>query len=116
VLAEEVRDLQEFPGITAEAEELREDEAGDALGAHVLEHALRFRLVLDRLSGDCLQVVHGDDGPALHIGVHPRPLFVMLGTVPFRLFLGGDANPDADSLRGLACWRCFRFELASWLH
>jgi hypothetical protein len=43
-------------------------------------------------------VVGAADGPALGLGIHPPPGFVVLGTLAPGLVFGRDANPEADAL------------------
>jgi hypothetical protein len=107
MLLEKVGELQQLPGIPGETGELRKDEALDLVGLDVGHHAFRLGKAHHGLSGDGLQVVDGDDFPALRLRVHPSALLVVLRTFALRLIFGRDPNPDADPLRRLRT--LFRF-------
>jgi hypothetical protein len=95
---EELGELQKLPGVARQARDLREDEARDAMGLHVLHHAARFGVREDRFPGDAGQVIEGHDFPPADLGVGAGAVLVVLGAFAPRLVFGRDPDPDRYAL------------------
>lgn len=100
VLVEILGEVQQFPGVAAQAGQFGKDQSADVPALNVLEHPLGFGVLDNRLTGNALQVIDLDHGPASGFGVMAGAEFVMLRAFAARLILGRDANPDADAFGG----------------
>jgi hypothetical protein len=96
----ELGELQEFARVPREPRDLREDEARDAMGLHILHHPPRFGVGHDRFARDAGQVIEGHHIPAADLGVGAGAVLVVLWALAPRLVLGRDPDPDRNPLRG----------------
>ncbi len=96
MLAEEVGEVQQLPGIAGEAGELREDETSNVTVSDVPEHPSGLRVVHHRFAAHRLEVVDLFNTPPLRLGVVAGALLVVFRAFTFRLVFGGDADPNAD--------------------